>query len=489
MPHRPTRRTFLTTAAAATAGLAMPTSAADQSDLTALSITEAAKLIRNKSVSPVDLTRACLQRIERYNQSLNAFITVTADQALQTARAAEAEQAQGKWRGPLHGIPIALKDNIDTAGTLTTAASGLFKDRVPTEDAEVVRRLKEAGAISLGKLNMHEFAYGGTSTVSYFGPVHNPWNLDHISGGSSGGSACATAADLCLGSLGTDTGGSIRMPSSYCGTVGFKPTYGRVSLRGIIPLSWSLDHCGPITKTVEDAALLLDAIAGYDQWDPSTANEPVQRYTLACGMKTSALRLGIPKSLFYDDLDPEVAKAVESAIGVLRKLTSNVAEMQLPKSVPFRSILGVEAYAYHAQWITKSPDAYQPFTRDRILNLGGNEKAPSYADAIRQMNLQRREIRKVFSNVDLLITPTMVRTAESFPDSKNFDPLGTRNTSPFDFSGLPTISIPCGFSTSGLPIGLQISGAPFAETTVLTLAYAYQQETAWHKRHPSLQTR
>jgi aspartyl-tRNA(Asn)/glutamyl-tRNA(Gln) amidotransferase subunit A len=464
----------------------MPTYAADQNDLAALTIAEAAKLLRTKSVSPVDLTHACLKRIERYNPALNAFITVTADQALASARAAEAEQAQGKWRGPLHGIPIALKDNIDTAGTLTTAASGLFKDRIPTEDAEVVRMLKEAGAISLGKLNMHEFAYGGTSTISYYGPVHNPWNIDHISGGSSGGSASATAAGLCFGSLGTDTGGSIRLPSSYCGTVGFKPTYGRVSLRGIIPLSWTLDHCGPICKTVEDAALMLNAIAGYDQPDPSTVIAPVEDYALACGMKTSALRLGIPRSPFYDNLDHEVAQAVDTAIGILRKLTSEVTETQLPPYIPFRSISGVEAYAYHAEWVAKSPEAYQPFTHDRLFSSAGDGKSATYANTLRQLYLQRREILKLFSKVDLLITPTSARTAETFPESKNFDPLGLRNTSPFNVFGLPTITVPCGFSTSGLPIGLQISGAPFAESTVLSLAYSYQQETTWHTRHPKL---
>ena len=489
MSHPLSRRTFLAGAgaAAATTSIALSQSNGDKNDLAALTITEAAKLLRNKSVSPVDLTRACLQRIERYNTALNAFITVTADQALEAARTAEAEQSQGKWRGPLHGIPIALKDNIDTAGTLTTAASGLFKDRVPTEDAEVVRRLKEAGAVFLGKLNLHEFAYGGTSTVSYFGPVHNPWALDHISGGSSGGSASATAAGLCLGSLGTDTGGSIRMPSSYCGTVGFKPTYGRVSLRGIIPLSWSLDHCGPITKTVEDSALMLNAIAGYDQWDPSTVDAPLEDYTQACGKATSALRLGIPGLPFYDALDPEVAQAVETATAVLRKMTKDVVPVQLFQAVPFRSISGVEAYAYHEQSVAASPDAYQPFTRDRILGFKGNQSA-SYANALRQMYLQRREIAKVFSKVDLLITPTMARPAETFAESKNFDLLGLRNTSAFDVFGLPTITLPCGFSSSGLPIGLQISGAPFAESIVLTLAYAYQQETAWHTRHPNLPT-
>ncbi|MGH9585957.1 MAG: amidase [Acidobacteriaceae bacterium] len=450
-----------------------------------MTLQQASQLLRSKAASPVDLTQACLRRIQRYNGELDAFITVLGKQALADARAMEIEQAHGKWRGPLHGIPIALKDNIDTAGTRTTAASELFKDRVPVEDAEVVRRLKQAGAIILGKLNLHEFAYGGTSTVSYFGPVHNPWALDHIAGGSSGGSAAAAAADLCFGTLGTDTLGSIRIPSSYCGVVGFKPTYGRVSLRGIIPLSWSLDHAGPICRTVEDCALMLGAIAGYDQSDPTTIDVPVQNYTRELDMQTSSLRLGIPRSPFFEGLDAEVAAAVETAIGVLRKATASVCDVQLPKPADAFTIMAEEAYAYHEKWISVSPEKYQPLTRQRILGAA-NLKAVAYADALRQMNLQRRAIGKVFSSVDLLVTPTMMRTAESFAESKNFDPLGTRNTSPFDVFGLPTITVPCGFSAAGLPIGLQISGAPFAETTVLTLARAYERETAWHARRPKL---
>src|SRR5204862_978527 len=245
------------------------------------------------------LTQACLNRIDKYNPSINAFITITRDQALAAARDMEAEQKSGKWRGPLHGIPIALKDNIDTAGIRTTAASGVFKDRVPTEDAEAVVRLKKAGAVLLGKLNLHEFALGGTSAVTFFGPVHNPWALDHVPGGSSGGSAAAIAADLCIGTLGTDTGGSIRIPASYCGIVGFKPTYGRVSNRGVIPLSWTLDHVGPMCKTVEDAALLLGAIAGFDGLEPTSVDVPVPDYGRALGTRVAPLRLGVPHTWVF----------------------------------------------------------------------------------------------------------------------------------------------------------------------------------------------
>jgi aspartyl-tRNA(Asn)/glutamyl-tRNA(Gln) amidotransferase subunit A len=424
--------------------------------------------------------------MERYNSTLRCFITVARDQALQTARDREAEQKRARWRGPLHGIPIALKDNIDTAGIRTTAASELFKDRVPSEDAEVVRKLKEGGAVILGKLNLHEFAYGGTSDITYFGAVRNPWVPDHIAGGSSGGSAAAIAADLCFGTLGTDTAGSIRIPSSYCGVVGFKPTYGRVSLRGVIPLSWTLDHCGPICKTVEDAALMLQAIAGYDQTDPASADVPVPDYSRALKLETSKLRLGVPRSPFFENLDPEVSKAVNTALDVLRKITNRVTDTVVPATWPLLlPITGAEAYAYHAKWIAESPGLYQPFTRDRIIQLAG-VKGSDYADALRRTNLLRREIRKVFSSVDLLITPTMPKPAETLADSKNFVTVGLQNTSPFDIFGLPTISLPCGFTNSGLPVGLQISGAPFAETTVLALAHAYERETEWHNRHPKL---
>ncbi len=485
MSEFPTRREFLTSAAVAAGGMALPPDPAGSQDLTGITLRQAGHLLRSRAVSPVELTQACLTRIERYNRQLNAFITVTGEQALAQARAMEAEQASGTWRGPLHGIPIALKDNIDTAGIRTTAASGLFKDRKPTEDAEVVRRLKLAGAILLGKLNLHEFAYGGTSDVSYFGAVHNPWALDHISGGSSGGSAVAAAAGLCFATLGTDTGGSIRIPSSYCGVVGLMPTYGRVSLRGVIPLSWSLDHAGPICRTVEDCRLVLGIIAGYDPPDPASVDVPVTDDIRATQMQTSTLRLGIPRSPFFENLDSEVAAAVETAIGVLRKLTKSAVDVELPNLPNTRLILETEAYAYHSKWIAASPDQYQPLTRERILT-GAHFHAADYAEALRQMNLLRRQISQVFADVDVLVTPTMVSTAESFAESRNFQRFGLRNTSPFDAYGVPVITVPCGFSAAGLPIGLQIGGAPFAEPTVLALARAYERDTEWHTRHPKL---
>ena len=488
-PH--TRRSFLAAATTAVVGLALKPSFGESQDLAALTLKQASELLHREAASPVDLTHACLKRIERYNSALNAFITVTSEQALGAAREMEAEQRRGKWRGFLHGIPIALKDNIDTAGTRTTAASELFKDRVPSEDAEVVRRLKNAGAILLGKTNLHEFAYGGSSSVSYFGPVHNPWALERIPGGSSGGSAAATAAGLCYGSLGTDTAGSVRIPACYCGIVGFKPTYGRVSNRGVVPLSWTLDHVGPLCRTVEDAALMLSVIAGYDGLDPSTSETAVPDYGSTFKMRTSNLRLGIPRTPFFDGLDPEIAKAVDAAIGVLRKLTATMGDISLPSaSIPideiYAKIRSVEAYAYHAEWIAKSPEQYQPVTRQRIVQNAADVKVQDYARARLQLDLLRREIRKVFATVDLLITPTLPSPPVLIAKGADPTAVSIRNTSPFDVLGLPAISVPCGFTTSGLPIGLQIVGAPFAETTILALAHTYERETEWHRKHPEL---
>jgi aspartyl-tRNA(Asn)/glutamyl-tRNA(Gln) amidotransferase subunit A len=490
-PNPLSRRSFLVAATIAAAGAALNPAFGESQDLASLTLREASKLLRRKSASPVDLTQACLKRIEAYNPALNAFITVTKDQAMEAARAMEAEQQRGNWRGSLHGIPIALKDNIDTVGIRTTAASELFKDRVPSEDAEVVRRLKNAGAILLGKTNLHEFAYGGSSSVSYFGPVHNPWALDRVPGGSSGGSAAATSAALCFGSLGTDTAGSVRIPACYCGVVGFKPTYGRVSNRGVIPLSWSLDHVGPLCRTVEDAALMLDVIAGYDELDSSTIATPVPDYRSALKMQTSKLRLGIPRTPFFDGLDPEIAKTIDAAIVVLRKLTATVDDFKLPSAdlsmdEIYSKVRSVEAYAYHAKWIAESPDKYQAVTRTRIIQNATDVKAPAYAEARRQLDLLRRKIKKIFASVDLLITPTLPSLPVLISEGANPSAVSIRNTSPFDVLGLPAISVPCGLTAAGLPVGLQIVGAPFAESTVLALAHAYERETEWHRMHPKL---
>src|SRR6478609_2424947 len=493
------RRTFVkslsATAVALMSGLgnarpmgSQASNAAPASNGTWLSLSDASRLIRDKKVSPVELTQSCLKRIERLNPKLNAFITVTAESALQQAREAEAEIQHGHWRGPLHGIPIALKDLFDTAGVRTTAASGLFKDRVPAQDAEIVRRLKDAGAVLLGKLNMHEFAYGGSTVVSFFGPVHNPWSLDHEAGGSSSGSAVAMAAGLCYGSVGSDTGGSIRQPSAYCGTVGLKPTYGRVSTRGVVPLSWLYDHVGPMTRSVADAAAMLQVLAGFDPEDSNSADQPVPDYSAAL-RHAGPLRVGVPRAYFYEGLHPDIENAMNAALAVIGKLASSVRDIEMPASND-TTILRAEAYAYHAENAKKSPELYQPETLKRI-RAGEDVTTATYIQARRQVDQYRHNIRKVFKTVDLLVTPTTpvppFTISELLADMDNLrtrEILSLRNTRPFNILGLPSISVPCGFTKSGLSIGLQISGAPWAEANVLSLAHAYEQQTEWHKKRP-----
>ena len=462
-------------------------------DLAALTLKEASELVRRRAASAVELTEACLARIDRHDRAINSFITVTREQALAAAREADAEIRRGRRRGPLHGIPIALKDNIDTAGIKTTAASGVFKDRVPVEDAAVVVRLKQAGAVLIGKLNLHEFALGGTSAVTYFGPVRNPWALDRVAGGSSGGSAAAVAAEMCFGALGTDTGGSIRIPASLCGIVGFKPTYGRVSNRGVIPMAWTLDHVGPMCRTVEDAALLLAAIAGHDPLDPTSVDAPVPDYSGAMRVNARRLRVGVARTPFFENLSPEVARTVEAALGVVRTLTAGVMDVDIPAAGNIADVWTPEIYAYHLPWITKAPELYQTATRN-LIQGAGKANAATYAQARRHVDVVRREIRNVFAKVDVLVTPTqrgvaqLITPAPAAAGRAGGPPPagggGLINTAAFDIYGLPTISVPCGFSSDGLPIGLQISGSHFAESTVLALAHAYEQATDWHKRRP-----
>ena len=482
------RRQFITTGAAAAALLLSGRAFAQSTDPTDLSIAEASRLIRAGALSPVDLVGAYVERISRLDGRLNSFITLTEERAVASARALETELANGHWRGPLHGIPIALKDNIDTAGVRTTAASAVFADRIPDQDAEVVTRLTEAGAIILGKLNMHEFAYGATSAVTHFGPVRNPWDLDRIPGGSSGGSGAAVAARLCAGALGTDTGGSIRIPAAHCGIVGLKPTYGLASIRGIIPLSVSLDHVGPMCRTVADSALMLQALAGYDPRDIASVRATVPDYSSALQRRTSALRVGVPRTFFYEDVDPQILDAIERALRVLRELTLSMREVDLPARPQARPVF-VEAYAYHADHLVEKRDLYAASTLERIMQ-GADVAATAYAEVLYQLTLGRKAIAAVFEEVDVLVTPTLAQLPVSI-DAAQESPLEVtqtliRNPAPFNFYAIPTISIPCGFSREGLPIGLQISGRALGEVEVLAVAHAYEQATDWHERMPPL---
>lgn len=493
-----TRRSFISMALTTAAGsLAMaPTMAVRQrpsSDLTRMSIRDAAEQLRKKQISPVELTKACLAQIERLNPVLGAFITVTADSALAQARDAESQIQRGQWRGQLHGIPVALKDLFDTAGVRTTAGSAVYKDRVPAEDAEVVRRLKAAGAVFLGKTNMHEFAFGGTSAVTYFGAVHNPWEIGHIAGGSSGGSAAGVAAGLCYGSLGSDTAGSIRQPAAFCGIVGLKPTYGLVSTRGVIPLSWTFDHVGPMTRTVADAAIMLQAIAGYDPAEATSRQMPIPDYTEALRPRVSSLRVGVAREFFFAGLDPEIEAAVNDALAVLRKLTAGLQDITFPASTQEQlraAVRAAEAYAYHAEFLEKTPELYQPETLMR-LRTGADIKTTAYIQGRREVDFTRRTIDKIFQNVDAIVTPTtpvqppmLSDVTSSISASMALNNPTIRNTSPFNVYGWPTVSIPCGFTRSGLPIGLQVSGPQGKDAVVLQLAHAYEQATDWHTRRP-----
>ncbi|MGC1449935.1 MAG: amidase [Candidatus Sulfotelmatobacter sp.] len=438
-------------------------------------------------MSPVEVTRACLERIERLNPPLNAFITVMYESALAEARRAEADILRGEWRGPLHGVPVALKDLIETAGVPTTAASALYKDRVPRADAEVVRRLRQAGAVLVGKNNLHEFAYGGSSLVSHFGEVHNPWNLGRIAGGSSGGSAAAVVAGLAYAAIGTDTAGSIREPGALCGCVGLKPTYGRVSGRGVIPLSLSLDHVGPLAATVEDAAIVLQAIAGYDAGDTTTTDVAVADYLSPLRESVKAVRVGVPREYFFDDLDAEVAAAMDDALRGIQSLGAEIKEIRLNVSTD-RTVQAAESYAYHAESVAKSPELYQAETVRRIRS-GEKVSAAEYIQRRRELEEARRSIGLIFADVDVIVTPTTPVPAAVIADLKaNPEALRPaelrllRNTRPFNVWGLPAISVPCGFTQSGLPIGLQIAGAHWREDLVFRVAHGYEQATAWHKR-------
>jgi len=457
--------------------------------MTALTtISELTHRLRRREVSAVEITQECMGRIERLNPALNAFITIMSESALTEARKAETEILRGEWRGPLHGVPVALKDLIDTAGVRTTAASALYKERVPKEDAEVVRRLRQAGAVIVGKNNLHEFAYGGSSLVSYFGDVHNPWDVERIAGGSSGGSAAALVAGLAYAAIGTDTAGSIREPAALCGCVGLKPTYGLVSSRGVIPLSLSLDHVGPLAATVEDAAIVLQAIAGYDAADITTVDVPVADYASTLREGAKALRVGVPRNHFFDDLDPEVAAAMEHALRGIGTLVAEIREVQQLDVPTDRTLQAAEAYAYHAENVAKTPELYQPETVRRIRS-GETVSAVEYIQRRRELEEARRRISAVFADVDVLVTPTTPMPAPAIADFKaDPDTLRPaelkllRNTRPFNVWGLPAISVPCGFTQSGLPIGLQIAGPYWREDLVLRLAHDYEQATAWHRR-------
>ncbi len=455
-------------------------------DLTALTISEAAAMIADRKLSPVELTRAHLERIERVNPQINAFITLTADAAQTEAKAAEQAIMGGKRVGELHGIPLALKDLYDTAGVRTTAGSSFFKDNVPATDAVTVQKLRAVGTVVLGKLNMHEIALGVTNNNPHFGACKNPWALERVPGGSSGGSGAALAARLCPGSLGSDTGGSIRIPASLCGIVGLKPTYGRVSVRGVIPLSWNLDHAGPMTRAVRDAALLLQTIAGYDADDPYCADVAVDDYVSHIGDGVKGWRIGLARG-FFVECDPEVARAVEQAAAVLAHLGAHVAEVEIEELRQASAQNGVvttsDAAAFHRERLKDKPDGFGTDVLTR-LRSGAGSTATDYSLARRTQTLVKHRMAKYFRDHDLLLTPTTPIPAplREGQDAVEQARMLTRYTSPFNTAGLPALSLPCGFTAEGLPIGMQIVGADWSEAKVLRAGHAYEQATAWHTK-------
>jgi aspartyl-tRNA(Asn)/glutamyl-tRNA(Gln) amidotransferase subunit A len=460
--------------------------------LVQLSIARAVRSFQAGELSPAELTGACLERIEALDPKLNAFVTLLAEMAMAEARAAERRLAQGKRLGPLDGIPFAIKDLYETRGIRTTAGSEILADYVPAEDATCVRRLREQGVVLLGKLNMHEWAFGGTNVVSHFGPTHNPWALDRITGGSSGGSAAALAASLCLGSLGSDTGGSIRMPASMCGIVGLKPTFGRVSKYGVVPLSDSLDHAGPLTRTVEDAALVLQAIAGPDPNDPTSEDRPVPDYSASLTGDVRGLRVGVPDRNVLSGLDKDVEAGFQAALATLESLGASLVDVHIPSlqqaDAIWLAVAAPEAAAFHRQNLEQRPQDFSEQVRLR-LQLGLQLRAVDYLRGLEGQRQLRAEVEEQYAKIDVLATPTTAFTASKIEDELSASGREIhlhRFTCPFNLTGQPAISLPCGFDSQGLPVGLQIVGRPFDEETVLRVAHAYEQATDWHLRRPPL---
>ncbi len=460
-------------------------------DLHGLTITRAARALRARELSPLELTESYLRRIERLNPRVNAYITVCTERALADAQRATEELANGRARGPLHGIPVALKDLYETAGIRTTAGAKIHADHVPTRDCPVAARLREAGTVLLGKLNTHEYAYGVTTDNPHFGPTRNPWNLEHIPGGSSGGSGAAIAAGLATATTGTDTGGSIRMPASVCGVVGLKPTYGRVSKAGVLPLSYLFDHAGPITRTVEDAALVLNAIAGYDPSDATSVRTPVPDFASELGAGLRGLRVGVARDYFFDSLDPEVEAHVEQAIAELRRLGADVRDVEVRGvEAGLGALFGIvlaEAKQIHATSLRTRPS---DFGADVLALLSSpTPDAPSLMSGLRARDALGVAMRVALESVDVLVTPTTpIVAARIGQETIRFGALEQpvlnamiRCTAPFNATGLPALSLPCGFTRAGLPVGLQIAGRPFDEVTVLRAGHAYEQATDWHE--------
>ena len=469
--------------------------ASDADDLRFLTIADAAREIEARRLSPTELVEAHLDAIERTEPALNSFITLMADEARATAREAEREIARGAYRGALHGIPVGLKDLYYTRGVRTTVGSKILRDFVPDYDSAAAERFAASGAVLMGKLQMHEFALGATSVNPHDGPARNPWDVSRITGGSSGGSGSAVASGQCMAALGSDTGGSIRIPAALCGIVGLKPTFGRVSRHGVHPLAWSLDTAGPMTRSVRDSAIVLNALAGYDARDPSSANVPSADFTEGIDAGIKGLKIGAPTDFFYDVIDPEVAEAVCAATGVLKSLGATVERIPLPA---LNQALGISGTLL----VTEAAETLFDKLRDRPEDIGEDVRARLYlgamtpaADYIRAQRARRaynEQVAETMREYDLLVAPSVAtgapridqETVEIAGRTENALSLMSRLTRPFNLTGQPAISVPCGFTSDGMPIGMQLAGRAWDEATVLRAAYAYEEATAWGERRP-----
>ena len=461
-------------------------------DLAWLTVAEAAKLLRAKKLSPVEYAKALIARVERHDGKLNAFLRFTPELALKDATRAEGEIARKKWRGPLHGVPYALKDIVDYTGLPTTAHSKILKDNIAAADAAVTQKLRAAGGVFMGKLSTHEFAIGGPSFDLPWPPARNPWNRNHFCGGSSSGAGSATAAGFVPAAIGTDTGGSVRNPATMCGIFGIKPTYGLVSRRGVIPLAYSLDHVGPLTRTTRDNALMLDLIAGHDPLDPGSVNRKSGRYTAQLDRGVMGLRIGVIRHFYTRDMeaDPEMTAGIDAAVAKLAELGAKVREVQTAPLGEYlavnRTILTSEAFAAHETWMRERPQDYGALARERLM-AGAFVRAADYVNATRLRRKMTDAFHALFSGLDVVVTASSHDPACRIDDPAAIERTYARQArAPFNVTGSPALSVPAGFNKAGLPLGIQIVGKPFSEALLYRVANAYEQATEWGKRHPAL---
>ena len=462
-----------------------------------MSLTAVAKAIANKELSSHEVTRACLHRIAQWQPHLNAFMEIESEAALKAAEEADATLAKGEIRGALHGVPLAHKDMYYDAGRVVTCGSLIRRDFVAQTTSTALQRLKDAGSVRLGSLQMAEFAYGPTGHNAHYGAVHNPWSLPHITGGSSSGSGSAVAARLTFAALGSDTGGSIRMPAHFCGVTGLKVTFGRISRAGAMPLSQSLDTVGPLAQTAEDCALLLQLMAGPDPEDPTASSAPVSDYVAATAASIKGLKIGVPTTFYVDDLDPEVARILDETIAVLKREGGDIVKIELPDqrqlAAASQLVLAVEAAAFHKRWLIERPQDYGPQVLMRLQN-GLAIPGVTYLEALRWRGAALAAHVAATAGVDAVITPVAPVAAPTIAESDVGNASGaeaviqrlTRFTRPVNYLGLPSLAIPAGFTTAGLPVGMQLIGRSFDEATLLTIGAAFQRATDFHAKIPKI---